>query len=151
MGKRRTAPLSKPQRRVLDDALRLVREQRQRAEADAEATLQPEAAWATRFGLGYVFGAVDGLCQVHGVRFDGTALAIYGLVLDDTFGRPTSDALRQQGLALLQANDPDFIRGRPWGGNEAIGLVKGLMEPVGLVHLVRGDEARMGPPQEGVG
>lgn len=145
------APLSKFQRRVLDDALRLVREQRQRAEADAEATLDPAAAWATRFGLGYFLGAIDGLCQVHGVRFDGTALAIYGLVLDDTFGRPRSDALRQQGVALLQANDADFARGRPWGGNEAIGLAKGMMEPVGLVYLARGDEDRMGPPEEDAG
>ena len=141
-----SSSLTRPQRRVLDDALRLVRDQRRRAEADDDAHLAPSDAWATPFGLGYVLGAVDGLCQVHGAPFDGTALAIFGLVLDDTFGRPASDALRQRGVRLLQAGDADLERGRSWGGNEAIGLARARMEPVGLVHLARGDEDRMGPP-----
>ena len=145
-----SSPLSKFQRRVLSDALRLVRDQRRRAEADDEAHLAPEAAWPTPFGLGYLLGAVDGLCQAHGVPFDGTALAIYGLVLDDTFGRPDSDAFRRQGVTLMQAGDPDFGRGRAWGGNEAMGMAQGA-EPIGLVHLARGDERWMGGPQEAAG
>ena len=136
-------PLSASQRRVLDGALALVRDQRRRAEAEG-APLDPQTAWVTPFGLGYLLGAVDGLCQVHGAPFDGMAVAVYGLVLDDTFGRPQGDRLRQRGLGLLQSNDADFARGRPWGGNEAVGHARGLLaEPVGLVHLARGDEGRM--------
>lgn len=137
------SPLSPAQRRVLDDALRLVRDQRQRAEAEG-APLDPAQAWSTPFGLGYLLGAIDGLCQVHSVPFDGMALAIWALVLDDTFGPAAGGALRQRGLDLLQADDASFGRGRPWGGNEAIGLARGLATPVGLVHLARGDEHRMG-------
>ena len=142
------SPLSKYQKRVLKDALRLVRDQRARAEAEG-APLAPEDAWATAFGLGYFMGVVDGLCQAHDVAFDGTALAIWGLVLDDTFGRPRSDGLRRDGVRLMQAGHPDFARGRPWGGNEAIGMQRGLMKPVGLVHLCQGLEARMGGPVGG--
>lgn len=138
-----TSPLSPSQRAVLDDALRLVREQRQRAEAE-DAALAPADAWTTPFGLGYLLGAIDGLCQVHGAPFDAMALAVYGLVLDDTFGRPQGDRLRERGLDLLEAEDADFSRGRPWGGNEAIGLAKGQHVPVGLVHLAHGREDRMG-------
>lgn len=143
----KTSPLSKYQKRVLKDALRLVRDQRQRAEA--EAPLDPAEAWATPFGLGYLLGAVDGLCQAHDVPFDGMALAIYGLVLDDTFGRPRSDALRRRGVELMQAGHPDFARGRPWGGNEAIGMQRGLSRPEGLVHLAQGREDQMGGPVGG--
>ena len=145
-----SSPLSKPQRRVLDDALRLVRDQRQRAEADG-APFPPDVAWTTPFGLGYFVGVVDGLSQAHGVPFDGMALAVLGLVLDDTFGRPESDRLRQRALRLMEAGDAGFERGRPWGGNESIGMARGLSKPVGLVHLARGDEARMGPPVGGPG
>ena len=143
-----TSPLSKPQRRVLADALRLVRDQRARAEAEG-APLPPDVAWTTPFALGYVVGVVDGLCQAHGTPFDAMALALVGLVLDDTFGRPESDALRQRAVRLLEAGDADFARGRPWGGNEALGMARGLTRPVGLVHLARGDEARMGGPVGG--
>ncbi|MEM0962488.1 MAG: hypothetical protein AAGK21_08150 [Bacteroidota bacterium] len=128
---------------MLDDALRLVRDQRQRAEVE-DTPLAPADAWSTAFGLGYLLGAIDGLCQVHGAPFDGMALAVYGLVLDDAFGRPRGDALRQRGLDLLQAEDADFRRGRPWGGNEAVGFARGQHTPVGLLHLARGDEQRMG-------
>lgn len=145
---RTSSPLSKPQKRVLQDALALVRNQRQQAEAE-DAPFTPAQAWATPFGLGYFTGVVDGLCQAHGVPFDAMALAILGLVLDDTFGRPQSDRLRQRAVELMQANDADFARGRPWGGNEALGLQRGLMKPVGLVHLARGDEHRMGGPVGG--
>ena len=141
----KSSPLSKSQKRVLDDALRLVRDQRRRADAEG-APFAPDQAWTTPFGLGYFVGAVDGLCQAHGVPFDGMALAILGLVLDDTFRRPQSDRLRQKAIDLLEAGDADFARGRPWGGNEALGLQRGLMKPVGLVHLARGDEHRMGGP-----
>lgn len=143
-----SSPLSKPQKRVLDDALRLVRDQRRRAEAEG-APLAPDPAWTTPFGLGYFVGAVDGLCQAHGVPFDGMALAVLGLVLDDTFQRPQSDRLRHRAVELLQAGDADFARGRPWGGNEAIGMQRGLMKPVGLVHLAQGLEDRMGGPVGG--
>ena len=145
-----SSPLSKSQRRVLDDALRLVRDQRQRGEAEG-APFPPSVAWTTPFGLGYVLGAVDGLCQAHGVRFDGMALALVGLVLDDAFGRPESDRLRQRAVRLLETKDADFLRGQAWGGNEALGQARGLTTPVGLVHLMRGDEARMGPPVGGPG
>ena len=141
-------PLSKYQRRVLSDALRLVRDQRQRAEAEG-APFPPAVAWTTPFALGYFVGVVDGLCQAHGVPFDGMGLAIVGLVLDDSLGRPESDRLRQRAVALMTAGDADFQRGRPWGGNEAIGMQRGIMQPVGLVHLMRGDEARMGGPVGG--
>ncbi|WP_412068810.1 hypothetical protein [Rubrivirga sp. IMCC43871] len=136
--------LSKPQRHVLGDALRLVREQRARAEAQGLTGL-PDG-WARPFVLGYLMGVVDGLCQAKGVTFDETALAIWGLVLDDTFGRPASDDLRRRGVALLNAGDPAFERGRPWGGNEAMGFATGEIVPEGLVHVARGDEARMGGP-----
>ncbi len=143
-----TSPLSTSQRRVLDDALRLVRDQRQRGE-DEGVPFPPDVAWTSPFALGYLVGAVDGLCQAHSVPFDGMALAIVGLVLDDTFGRPESDRLRQRAVTLLQAGDAAFARGRPWGGNEAIGLARGLTKPVGLIHLMRGDEGRMGGPVGG--
>lgn len=134
-------PLTPAQRAVLADALRLVRDQRTRAVAVAA---DPTPRWSTPFGLGYFVGAVDGLCQVHGAPFDGMALAVLGLVFDDTFGAE-SDALRNRALDLLEANDPDFNRGRPWGGNEAMGLAHGHT-PVGLVHLAQGHESRMGGP-----
>ena len=118
---------------------------RQRHDRHRIAPLDPTDAWATPFGLGYLLGAIDGLCQVHRAPFDSMALAIYGLVLDDTFGRDRSDVLRSQALDLLEANDPDFNRGRPWGGNEAMGLKHGHT-PVGLVHLAQGHESRMGGP-----
>ncbi|MEM1115692.1 MAG: hypothetical protein AAF845_19410 [Bacteroidota bacterium] len=133
-------PLSPAQQAVLADALRLVRGQRTRT---ASVTVDPASRWTTPFGLGYFVGVVDGLCQVHGAPFDGMALGVLGLVLDDTFGRERSDALRNQALDLLEANDPDFSRGRPWGGNEAMGLAHGHT-PVGLVHLAQGHESRMG-------
>ena len=136
-------PLSPAQRRVLDGALEVVRDQRRRADLEG-APLSPQQAWSTPFGLGYLIGVVDALCQAHGAPFDGTALAVWALVLDDTFGRPESDRLRQRGLDLLEAGDPSFNRGRPWGGNEAIGFARGQHTPVGLVHLARGDEHRMG-------
>ena len=135
-------PLTPSQRAVLDDALRLVRDQRKRAAAVAP---DPASTWTTPFGLGYFVGAVDGLCQVHGAPFDGMALAVLGLVLDDTFGTDRSDALRNRALDLLEAGDADFTRGRPWGGNEAMGMRQGNT-PVGLVHLAQGDEGRMGGP-----
>ena len=128
---------------MLDAALALVRDQRQRAEAEG-APLDPETAWTTPFALGYFVGVVDGLCQAHRAPFDGMALAVVGLVLDDTFGRPQGDRLRHRAMDLLEAGDADFQRGRPWGGNEAMGAARGLVEPVGLVHLARGDEHRMG-------
>lgn len=134
-------PLTPAQRAVFDDALRLVRDQRRRAAAVAA---DPTSAWTTPFALGYFVGAVDGLCQSYGAPFDGMALAVLGLVLDDTFGREQSDALRNRALDLLEAGDPDFNRGRPWGGNEAVGLARGQHVPVGLVHLAEGKEGRMG-------
>ena len=137
------SPLSPAQRRVLDGALEVVRDQRRRADLEG-APFRPALVWSSPFGLGYLLGVVDALCQVHGAPFDGTALAIWALVLDDTFGQPESDRLRQRGLDLLEADDPDFLRGRPWGGNEAMGAAQGRHVPVGLVHLARGDEDRMG-------
>ena len=137
-----TSPLSPAQRAVLDDALALVRDQRARAQAE-DAPLDPADAWTTPFGLGYFLGAIDGLCQAHGAPFDAMALAVYGLLLDDTFGRPQGDRLRERGLDLLEAGDTDFARGRPWGGNEAIGAARGLQVPEGLIHLARGHEDRM--------
>ena len=123
---------------VLEGAVRFVREQ-----ADRSApTLDRDVAFGTPFGLGYLFGAVDALCQEHGVPFDGMALAMFALVLDRAVGRP-ADALRQRALDLEEQGDADFARGREWGGNEAIGWARGEHEPVGLVHLVQGDEPRM--------
>lgn len=99
--------------------------------------------------MGYLLGVVDGLCQARGAPFDDAGLAVFALVLDDTFGQDAADDLRRQSVALLQANDADFGRGRAWGGNEAMGSAQGAHTPVGLVHLARGDENRMGPPREG--
>lgn len=140
-------PLSPAQRAVLADALGLVRSQRERAAAVAT---DPAARWATPFALGYFVGAVDGLCQAHGAPFDGMALAVFGLVLDDTFGPARSDALRARALDLLDAGDAAFGRGRAWGGNEALGLGHGHV-PSGLVHVARGDEGRMAFPPPGAG
>ena len=70
------------------------------------------------------------------------ALAIFALVLDKAVGRP-ADALRAQALDLEAREDGEFARGRVWGGNEAAGWARGQHEPVGLVHLAQGDEARM--------
>lgn len=134
-------PLTPAQQAVLNDGLRLVRDQRRRA---LPVTPDPALTWSTPFGLGYFVGAVDGLCQVHGAPFDSMALAVLGLVLEDTFGRDLSDVLRNRALDLLEANDPDFNRGRPWGGNEAVGFARAGHVPVGLVHLAEGKEARMG-------
>ena len=134
-------PLTPAQQAVLNDGLRLVRDQRRRA---LPVTPDPASMWSTPFGLGYFVGAVDGLCQVHGAPFDSMALAVLGLVLEDTFGRDLSDVLRNRALDLLEANDPDFNRGRPWGGNEAVGFARAGHVPVGLVHLAEGKEARMG-------
>ena len=137
------SPLSSGQHAVLDGAVRFVREQAARVAASDRPTVDPpEAAYGTPFGLGYLFGAVDALCQTHGVPFDGMALAIYALVVDTAVGRP-ADALRARALELEAAGDPDFGRGRVWGGNEATGWARGQHEPVGLVHLAHGDEARM--------
>ncbi|MGB3545132.1 hypothetical protein [Rubrivirga sp.] len=136
-------PLSPAQRRVLDGALEVVRDQRRRVDLEVD-DFNPVHIWATPFGLGYTVGVVDALCQVHGAPFDGMALAVWALVLEDTFGRVQGDRLRQRGLDLLEAKDPDFNRGRPWGGNEAMGAAQGQHTPVGLVHLARGDEHRMG-------
>ena len=69
-----SSPLSKYQRRVLSDALRLVRDQRERGEAEG-APFPPAVAWTTPFALGYFVGVVDGLCQAHSVAFDGMGLA----------------------------------------------------------------------------
>ena len=138
-----TNPLSPDQQAVLDGAVRLVREQVARAEAgDRPTATPPGAAFGTPFGLGYLFGAVDALCQAHGVAFDGMALAVYALVLDAAVGRP-ADALRTQALDLEARGDADFGRGRRWGGNEAAGWARGQHVPVGLVHLAQGDEGRM--------
>ena len=137
--------LSPAHRRVLDAALALVRDQRQRA---AAAPFKPDLVWTSPFALGYLVGAVDGLCQAHGAPFDGAGLAVFALVLDDTFGPDAADGLRHQSVALLQGGDPSFGRGRAWGGNEAIGAAQGRHTPVGLVHLARGDEDRMGAPRE---
>ena len=139
--------LSPAHRRVLDAALALVRDQRQRAEA-AGAPFRPALVWTGPVGLGYLLGAVDGLCQAHGAAFDAAGLAVFGLVLDDTFGPDAADGLRRQAVAWVQAGDADLGRGRAWGGNEALGAARGLHTPVGLVHLARGDADRMGPPRE---
>ena len=139
--------LSAAHRRVLDAALALVRGQRERALAGG-APFAPDLVWTGPFGLGYLVGAVDGLCQAHGAPFDDAGLAVFALVLDDAFGRDAADDLRRQSLALLQAGDAAFGRGRAWGGNEAMGAAQGRHTPVGLVHLARGDEDRMGPVRE---
>ena len=123
---------------VLEGAARFVREQVDRAGRG----LPRETAFGTPFGLGYLFGAVDALCQEHGVPFDGMALAIFALVLDRAVGHP-ADNLRRRALDLEQQDDADFERGRTWGGNEATGWAREQHEPVGLVHLVQGDEDRM--------
>ena len=138
--------LSPAHRRVLDDALALVRDQRQRAEAGG-APFTPDLVWTGPFGLGYLLGAVDGLCQTAGVPFGDAGLAVWALVLDDTFGPETADGLRAQATDALQAEDPAFARGRAWGGNEAVGAARGQHTPVGLVHLARGDQDRMGAPR----
>ncbi|MDT7855473.1 hypothetical protein RQM47_02325 [Rubrivirga sp. S365] len=138
-----STPLSSGQQAVLDGAVRFVRDQAGRvAETDRPTVDPPEAAFGTPFGLGYLFGAVDALCQANGVAFDGMALAIFALTLDQAVGRP-ADALRRQALDLEAAGDADFARGRTWGGNEAAGWARGQHEPVGLVHLAHGDEHRM--------
>lgn len=137
--------LSPAHRRVLDAALALVRDQRRRAET---APFKPDLVWTSPFALGYLAGAVDGLCQAHGAPFDAAGLAVFALVLDDTFGPDAADDLRRQSVALLRAGDADFARGRAWGGNEAMGAAQGRHTPAGLVHLARGDEGRMGPPRE---
>ncbi len=137
------SPLSPAQRRVLDGALEVVRDQRRRAVLEDDA-FEPIQAWATPFGLGYLIGVVDALCQVHKAPFDSMALAVWALVLEDTFGRVEGDRLRQRGLDALEAEDADFNRGRPWGGNEAMGHAQGQHVPMGLVHLARGNEHRMG-------
>ena len=134
--------LSPAHRRALDAALALVRDQRRRA---GTAPFKPDLVWTGPFGLGYLLGAVDGLCQAHGAAFDDAGLAVFALVLDDTFGREAADRLRPRALALLNAGDAAFERGRAWGGNEAVGAARGQHTPVGLVHLARGDEDRMGP------
>ena len=139
--------LSPAHRRVLDAALALVRDQRQRAEAGG-APFAPALVWTSPFGLGYLLGAVDALCQAHRAPFDGAGLAVFALVLDDAFGPEAADDLRRQAVGLLQADDGAFGRGRAWGGNEALGAAQGRHTPVGLVHLARGDEGRMGPPRE---
>ena len=139
--------LSPAHRRVLDNALAVVRGQRQRAEAGG-APFAPDLVWTGPFGLGYLVGVVDGLCQAAGAPFDDAGLAVFALVLDDAFGPDDADRLRPQAVALLQAGDAAFGRGRAWGGNEAMGWARGLHTPAGLVHLARGDEDRMGPPRE---
>ncbi len=128
-------------RAVLADALRLVREQAARVERDPAARPLAEVV-ADPFGLGYLFGAVDALCQGHGVPFDGMALAVYALVLDATLGRDAGD-VRDRALDLHESGDGAFQTGRQWGGNEATGWTRGQHEPVGLLHLARGDERRM--------
>ena len=139
--------LSPAHRHVLDAALALVRDQRQRAESGG-APFAPDLVWTGPFGLGYLLGAVDGLCQAMGAAFDDAGLAVFALVLDDTFGQDAADDLRRQSVALLQSGDADFGRGRAWGGNEAMGAARGQHTPAGLVHLARGEENRMGPPRE---
>lgn len=94
------------------------------------------------FGLGYLFGVVDALCQGHGVPFDGMALAVYALTLDAALGREASD-VRDRALDLQEAGDAAFARGHQWGGNETMGWTAGQHEPIGLLHLARGDEHRM--------
>ena len=137
------SPVSSGQQAVLTGAVRFVRDQAARVASSDRATVDPpEAAYGTPFGLGYLFGAVDALCQAHGVAFDGMALAVYALVVDEAVGRP-ADALRRRALDLEAAGDADFARGRVWGGNEAAGWAQGRHEPVGLVHLAHGDEHRM--------
>ncbi len=139
--------LSPAHRRVLDAALALVRDQRQRAEAGG-APFAPGLVWTGPFGLGYLLGAVDALCQANGAPFDAAGLAVFALVLDDTFGPEAADSLRRQAVEWVQGDDETFGRGRAWGGNEALGAAQGRHTPVGLVHLARGDEGRMGPPRE---
>ena len=139
--------LSPAHRRVLDAALALVRDQRQRADAGG-APFAPDLVWTGPFGLGYLLGAVDGLCQAMGAAFDDAGLAVFALVLDDTFGQDAADDLRRRAADWLQAEDPAFGRGRAWGGNEAVGSARGLHTPSGLVHLARGDEDRLGPVRE---
>ena len=129
-------------RAVLADALRLVREQAARAEEDPDAVPLAEVI-DSPFGLGYLFGAVDALCQGHGAAFDGMALAVYALALDAALDREADD-VRDRALDLHESDDPTFARGRQWGGNEAMGWKAGQHEPVGLLHLARGDEGRMG-------
>ena len=144
------SPLSAAQTRALEASLGVVRDQRRRVREEG-APLDPVQAWSTPFGLGYLLGVVDGMCQAHGAAFDAHGLAMYGLVLDDTFGRPRSDALRRLAVRHLQAGHADLARGRQWGGNEAIGQTRGLAVAVGLVLLARGDEGRMGGPVGRVG
>ena len=139
--------LSPAHRRVLDDALALVGDQRRRAEAGG-APFAPALIWSGPVGLGYLMGAVDALCQARRVEFGAPGLAVFGLVLDAVFGAEAADDLRRQALDLVRSEDPAFGRGRAWGGNEAAGSARGLHTPVGLVHLARGDEDRMGPVRE---
>ncbi len=139
--------LSPAHRDVLDAALAIVRDQRRRAEASG-APFTPGLAWTGPFGLGYLVGVVDGLCQVQGAPFDDAGLAVFALVLDDAFGQDAADDLRRRSVALLQSSDASFGRGRAWGGNEAVGSARGLHTPDGLVQLSRGNENRMGPPRE---
>ncbi len=126
---------------VLADAIRLLREQAARLDADPAARPLGEAVECP-FGLGYLFGVVDALSQRHGAPFDGMALAAYALTLDAALDREAPD-VRDRALTLHEANDPDFERGRRWGGNEAAGWARGQHKPVGLLHLARGDEHRM--------
>lgn len=128
-------------RAVLADALRLVREQAARLDRDPTAAPLAEVA-AEPFGLGYLFGAVDALCQGHGAPFDGMALAVYALALDAALGREAPD-VRDRALDLHELEDPTFKRGRRWGGNEATGWKLGRHTPEGLLHLARGDGDRM--------
>lgn len=128
------------QRAVLADALRLVREQEARAEAEG-TPLTPDAL-ERPFALGYLFGVVDALVQTRGAAFDARALAVYALVLDSALGRDAAD-VRERALDLHEASDTTFARGHRWGGNETLGWSQGRHTPVGLVHVARGDEERM--------
>lgn len=128
-------------RAALADALRLVRQQAAQVDRDPAAAPLAEAV-EQPFGLGYLFGVVDALCQAHRAPFDGMALAVYALVLDAALGREAPD-VRERALELHEAGDPVFATGRRWGGNEAAGWMMGRHEPLGLLHLARGDEDRM--------
>ena len=134
-------PPSAAHRAVLADALQFVRVQEARVRRDADAVPLAEAV-DHPFGMGYLFGAVDALCQGHEVPFDGMALAVYALTLDAALGREAPD-VRARALDLHEANDASFQRGQRWGGNEAMGWKAGQHEPAGLLHLARGDEGRM--------
>ena len=127
--------LSASQTAVLNDARRVLADQTELARA-APATGPLSEVAATPFGCGYLLGAVDALCQVHGAPFDAVALGIFGAILDEACGR---DATIERDAALESLATPSaaFDEGYRYGGNEALGWTRRACVPSALVLMAR--------------